>query len=51
MPTGNTNQCETTEYHHPQRARRKDAEPITHGGIPLWLLAFLFFIQNFKKER
>ena len=28
MQTGNSNQCETTEYHSYQRARRTDAEPI-----------------------
>ena len=46
MQKGNFNQRKTTEYYSYQRARRRDAEPITRKVYPLLLSAFLFNIYR-----
>ena len=42
----NTDCSSSTEYVRYQRARRTDAEPITHKAIPLWLSAFFISIYD-----
>lgn len=48
MQTGNFSQCETTEYHSYQRARRTDAEPMNCetflkfiGSVTTFMLDFI----------
>jgi|GEM_PF-1972652 hypothetical protein len=51
MQTGNSNQCETTEYHSYQRARRTDAEPITHKVILLVVIGFFMSLRHQKQTQ
>ena len=46
MQAWNTDCSSSTEYVRYQRARRTDAEPITHKAIPLWLSAFFISIYD-----
>ena len=47
----NSNQCETTEYHSYQRARRTDAEPITHKVILLVVIGFFMSLRHQKQTQ
>ena len=46
MQARNTNQCKTTEDYSYQRARRTDAEPITHKAILLVVIGFFDLIYD-----
>ena len=48
MQTGNADKCPTTEYCNYQRARRKDAEPITCENIIV--IGSVLFIRKIDRR-